>query len=229
MFTERQDLGTRIAGEKGHLADEFLTRSQVIEGTNITIERLGAPTWDIRINATSGSGGNIIMTDAGAIITPRMLAADILIKHKPGSGTCLNHTSIKDGGIFYGTTKYIDIVHNWNLPGETFGKTAVSGNIINHYDKFQYSIIDLTTYGGSYPHKTNPYSFPKVVGIDPNTVRVWCTDTHTYGIITDYITNQTNWVLDSTEGLINGELTYETSSVDLVGFPKFRIVLEEVL
>ena len=53
---QRHDLGNRIAGEKGQLPDEFLTRSQVLPGKNIRFDYLD--NHDILINAETGVGAN---------------------------------------------------------------------------------------------------------------------------------------------------------------------------
>lgn len=152
-YAQRKDLGVRVAGEKAHKPDEFLTRSQIIPGTNITFDYLS--NWDIRINALTGGGGGD---------KPRYIVADIVLMNKFNAD--LNHYDIQDPeGVgdkvkYFGTHVFADIHHFWGL---------------NHPDGFIYSLIDCREATETAPYRVD--SIPTVVGVDGDTVRIVATDT----------------------------------------------------
>lgn len=213
----RRDVGIRLAGEKAVKPDEFITKSQLVPGTNITFDYLD--NQDIRINALGGGG---ITTSEGN----RMLVADIDISIIPYKGQGLAHKSIQDNGVYFGTAKYVDIYHNWNL------KTK------NH---FQHSLVDLTNYGLGYnsTHSTSPHSVPKVIGIDVNRVRIWTTDSPLYtetGATQYAVLNQheaeerwgDNWNIIFRDIINNEKVPNPVTNTDKLGYPRYLIILEEV-
>lgn len=143
-FNERKDFGVRIAAEKAQKPDEVITRSQLEAGTNIQFEYLPAPSHNIRISSTAAGG------DTGTPI--RQLHGMITISLLPGGGDGQGHTQ---ANFFYGTTKYLDVYHNWNLPT----KDAFVCQLVDHASGISTSVARHST--------------PKVVGIDVNTARIW--------------------------------------------------------
>ena len=177
-FAQRKDLGVRTAGEKAQKPDEFLTRSQLVPGTNITFDYLG--NWDIKINALTGGGGGDGVDCCKRIISGELLFTwqesydenDAMFNQyalsKNSSGNDYYHVGVDNlattdlittGKIskqrWFNTLVYTDIVHNWGLADP---------------NNFLFSIIDLRdgiTGIGSYNF------IPKLVGINENTVRIW--------------------------------------------------------
>ena len=119
MFAERKDLGVRVAGEKARLADEFITRSQVVAGTNITLDTL--PNFDIRISAVGGGGGGV---------QARQLTVDLWPVNRPAGGLGL---PVDIANHYYASVGYVDLTHNWNL----FNK-----------DSFHFTWVDLASAPG---------------------------------------------------------------------------------
>lgn len=166
-FPRRQDFGVRGAGEKAQVSDEWLTRSQVIQGQNIWFEYLA--NHDIRINALAGGGGGGSDIDC----CKRMITAEIQMNHSNDyylenffnqtSGN--RHISTMDNvnGVAsdrrqFGTKVSFDIAHNWNLSKQ---------------DAFISNIMDLRRPpAGTY----STDSKPRIVGIDENRVRIYFND-----------------------------------------------------
>jgi hypothetical protein len=155
-IAQRFDIGRRGAGSKAQMPDEFLTRSQVIPGTNIWFEYMA--NWDIKIHANTGVG----VTAAGY----RFLIAYFELTERPPDldGQRYNqridaedttHGSAVDR-LYFGSSFYINIRHNWDL------------NSPHHYIESISSI--------SNPIITAPPEYndlvPRVIGIDTNTVQV---------------------------------------------------------
>ena len=172
-FQERQDKGTRLAGEKGIKPDEFLTRSQPNPGLNIYFTYAGPNNEDIYINAsTSVSATN-----------QRQLHATVVPSLRPSGGTgqhwisgdgliSIEDTAFDtsaagdedDNKFKYGTVYYADIVHNWGLTGN---------------NRFLYSIRDARFLAGSASSHQEIFSNPRVIGINANTIRICCTRSRT--------------------------------------------------
>jgi len=155
----RKDLGMRGAGEKAQKPDEWLTRSQIVPGTNITFDYL--TNWDIVINAHIGAGS--------AFTQRRMLTGTVILDKFHANAFYSTSPDLhiaaddKDNGAagdrrYYGTGKYFDIVHNWEL------------SPINSY----LCTLEDIRIGFSSPLSFD--SWPKVVGIDKNTIRIIATD-----------------------------------------------------
>lgn len=96
------DFGRRIAGAKAARPDEFLTRSQLVPGDNITFEYL--PNLDIRINGLAGGGGG------GSAI--RFLRSVIPFGYLPREGKSKTYN---DNPANVLKRVYNDIHHNWGL------------------------------------------------------------------------------------------------------------------
>lgn len=157
----RQDLGVRLAMEKGQLPDEGLTRMQLQPGNNIYFEY--ASNWDIIIHANVPAGGG------GGAAARRMMTGELSIDNFYSAAFNESaadlHVAVldKDNGTaearrFYGTAKFKDIHHNWKLSTK---------------DAFLITIIDERT-GVSGPYSI--HSIPKVVAINDNTIRIFVTD-----------------------------------------------------
>lgn len=101
-WRSRIDLQRRVAGAKASLADEFLTRSQLVPGDNITFEYL--PNLDIRINGLAGGGGG------GASI--RFLRSVIPFGYLPREGKSKIYNDNPANVI---KRVYNDVHHNWGL------------------------------------------------------------------------------------------------------------------
>lgn len=176
-FAARKDLGVRIAGEKAQKPDEFLTRSQLVPGTNITFDYLS--NWDIKINALTGGGGSsvdcckrIISGELLFTWTKSYVENDAMFSKyslsQNSDGNDYFHVGVDDLGAgdtitadkteqkrWFNTLVFTDIVHNWGLTDP---------------NNFLFNVVDLrdgTTGMRSYKF------VPKIVGIDENTVRLW--------------------------------------------------------
>lgn len=176
-FAQRKDLVSRVAGEKAQKPDEFLTRSQIIPGTNITFDYL--TNWDIKINALTG--GTTVVTgdrmisgtlqfsyDASDDENDAMFSKNTLMKNASltryhvaaDADTTTDTDSIVYGESaqaqrFFSTLVYADIVHNWDLPNR---------------NNFLISFVDMRNgLAGASSFKC----IPKAVGIDTNTVRIF--------------------------------------------------------
>ena len=167
-YPESVDLQIRVAGEKGLYPDEFITRSQPIPGTNISFDYLA--NGDIRINANVGPGGNntIIIDDTVMYVGPRMMtgiiSCNVFNIDEFNSNDGYKHLAVDEPGLgqagdrkYFGTAKYADIVHNWDLTKE---------------QSWLLNLVDITE-GISSPISIQ--GFPKVVALDNNTIRVWVT------------------------------------------------------
>jgi len=214
----RRDFGVRGAFEKAVKGDEAITKSQLVPGTNITFDYLD--NQDIRINAITG--GTTTSTTGN-----RMLVADVDLAITPLVGQGTIHKNLQESGRHFGTAKYVDIYHNWNL------KTK---------DHFQHSIVDITNYGLGYEsiHTTSPHSVPKVVGLDSNRLRIWATDSPLYteydatqyGVLNQHEAEERwgdNWNLIFLDIVNNEKVPSPTTNTEKLGYPRFIIVLEEVL
>lgn len=215
----RRDFGVRGAGEKAVKIDEWLTRGQLKPGTNITFDYLS--NYDIRINALTGGTS----TESGN----RLITVDIDVSIQPAIGQGTEHISIKNDGNKFGTAKYVDVKHNWDL---------------SNPDKFQYSIVDKTQYGLGMPsiHWTNPHSCPKVIGVDSDTVRIWVTDTYyldpealgDYDVLRAKKDNNDSyragkWDISTPTLPNNDKVSNPETNSEKVGYPKYTITLEEVV
>lgn len=184
MFVQRNDLGVRTAGEKAQLPDEFLTRSQLVPGTNITFTY--EDNWDIRINALTGSGtagdrdriisGNVVFSFtslAGGVHKNNAYFHHQYMMRNAGAlgyyHGAVDHpvppnldSSIAeapaDARRFYGSLVFADIAHNWNLPNK---------------DNFLYSLIDKRSFAMS--AHSSVKSIAKIIAIDKNRVRIYVT------------------------------------------------------
>lgn len=161
-FATRVDNMVRTAGEKAQLADEFLTRSQIIPGTNIYFDYLA--NYDIRINALTGGVTSTGLRQLfGYIQLTEMRVTDGVGARKPfhgGLGDTVSSPSVAADYKYFGTAAFADIVHNWNL---------------EHRNAFSVSIHDvraasITNYWDSV------VSEPFVVGVDSNRIRIWGTN-----------------------------------------------------
>lgn len=115
-LAKRRDFGVRIAGEKAQMPDEFLTRSQVIPGTNVYFEYLS--NHDVRINASVGYTPGIEL--------PISILGIVSFAYRPPNTDATRHIAALDADyeedglsdeypIYYGSSIYMDIFHNWNL------------------------------------------------------------------------------------------------------------------
>lgn len=96
------DFGRRIAGAKAARPDEFITRSQIRPGQNVTFEY---PTnLDIIVNAIAGGGGG------GASV--RFLKSPIRFGYQPRVGPDKIHN---DNPMNIIKRVYNDVHHNWAL------------------------------------------------------------------------------------------------------------------
>jgi hypothetical protein len=167
-FAQRHDHFTRIAGEKAQMPDEFLTRSQILPGENVTFTYL--PNWDILINAQTGGGGS---SDALYQCCRRMMEGQVTMQEY--SIYAFNETTdnmqiatddMVNGSAnarrHFGTAVYADIVHNFKLA------TVWTNTDPNHH-RFLINLTDIRT-GTTTP--ISMLSKPKVVGIDENTIRI---------------------------------------------------------
>lgn len=154
-IAQRFDIGRRGAGSKAQMPDEFLTRSQVIPGTNIWFEYLA--NWDIKIHAN---------TVGGAVgISPRFLVATVELSELPPDKDAQRYLQrIAYGNaigsatdrLYFGTSYYINIRHDWNL-------------VSPHHYLFAVSSINDETI--AVPPEYNDL-YPRVIGVDKNTVQI---------------------------------------------------------
>lgn len=151
---ERKDLGIRIGAQKAQLADEVLTRSQIIPGNNISFEYMA--NWDIKIHALQSNAGGTGIRDLFCIVALTRLPQENAGKTHYDIQTELSPAQKKN---FMGTHVFADIKHNWNLPNP---------------DMFQYSLIDAR--GLTQASETSTDSIPTVIGIDSDTIRIIATD-----------------------------------------------------
>ena len=159
-YAKRKDMFVRVGGEKAQKADEFLTRSQIIPGTNVWFDYLD--NYDIRINAMTGGGGG------GAGIRMITLEAEVVQKDPER----IKHYATEAQDTYsdiqkhkHGTAVFLDIIHNWNL---------------DHKDKFIAQVIDRRP--GVVPSGKSMHSLPKIHGVDGNTIRVWATWDYGYNL-----------------------------------------------
>lgn len=226
-FAQRTDMGVRTAGEKAQMPDEFLTRSQVIPGLNVTFTYLG--NHDIKINSHAGGAGGD--TDC----CYRVINGDIEIGWSGTDGlfdtgslsmdTDRKHVAVDDeetgptasAGIvsnmkrYYGTAMFADIVHNWALDNKN-----------NFTCKFTDTRVFSTGTGGL-------KSFPKVVGIDNNTVRIYVTVLPGGTFSGDTWTAWQNWSHGNTTSDRHGDISNLTDNgiLDAEVAPKYHFVLME--
>jgi len=154
---ERKDLGIRIGAQKAQLADEVLTRSQIISGNNISFEYMS--NWDIKIHALQSSAGGTGIRDLFCIVALTRLPQ---VSEEQTHYDIQTETSAVQKKNFMGTHVFADIKHNWNLANK---------------DLFQYSLLDAR---GTIMSSVNGVdSIPTVVGIDANTIRIIATDPKT--------------------------------------------------
>ncbi len=114
-MTDRIDMGVRIAGGKAKKADEFIPKSQLIEGAGITITDSAVPgadptaPKDIKITATGGGGsvfGGLIGVNVETLSADKTLVAgtDKVIQHlSVGSASryiTLDTASATEGDLF---------------------------------------------------------------------------------------------------------------------------------
>lgn len=225
--TDRKDMGVRVAGEKAVKSDEFVTKSQVVAGTNVTITYVAPPgasasaPKDIIINTTLGGGG-------GTGVPARMITDIVELLLRPTSGSTgyayagieSSHAAVPDRKYF-GSAKFIDITHNWGL-------SEVNGYLL--------TIEDLTYHNlAGEPHRTLIHSKPESVGLDANTIRIYGIDK---GIIPDYDTTYLPGDTLPSGGLatdlgqdylVNGANGLDSAPSGTEGYVRFNFTLQEII
>jgi len=222
-LSKRRDFGGRVAGDKGRLSDEFVTKRQIVQGTNITITHLD--NFDIMISANTGGGGSGEDAFANGVELIRDLYVELKLVRPFFSNNYhydLNDNSAYDNAArkYFGTHVFAEIRHNWNLPTP---------------DSFQYSVLDSRTQAS--PNARNKVnSIPKVVGVNRNKIRIIGTDA-----VSGTRTNPYYWVnltdnntkMDNTRFLHFQSANPQNAGGELLGdynaiTPTYRIRITEV-
>jgi hypothetical protein len=103
----RQDVGSRLAGQKAEQLDEFLVKGQVVAGTNITIQDVSGNNIRISANISANESGILdgISAETKDFKTP--VNGDIAFEQ--------HYSFNSNNGIHYNDLKIINIYHNFNL------------------------------------------------------------------------------------------------------------------
>lgn len=243
MFQSRVDLGVRIGGEKANKPDEFITRSQIIPGTNVTFEYLDND--DIRINALGGAesaGASQIIRQLTAVVAPYYypdsdtdgsigafesiseLHAGAETASRPGSGVTSaykkNHFSDPKGCIIY---------HGWNLSNPVQDdKQNSSVPAAEERSRFLYSVQEVTGIfdAPNTSEHANHAHLVQVIAIDGDRVWVRLNSYDGSAIDTSNFIPNTRTFIDGDKALY-GSYTPERVRPDYHTF--LRVTLMEVL
>lgn len=219
-FRARGDGMPQIA-DKAREDNQCIVRGQLIAGPNILIQKFDAAgLHNIEISALMPN-----FEGGGATgVIPRMFHCLVDVLTIPNADSFAStRLSREDGGIFFGTAKYIDIVHNWGLVGRI--------------DEYICTTKDLTRYitgNGSPTHYPSIQSYPKNHAIDKDTIRLHFTDIgsdvlHNYDDeltlgTSQWRANDNTKVGDPDHYLPYGN--HDNASL-LIGFPRYFVTIME--
>jgi hypothetical protein len=103
----RQDVGSRLAGQKAEQLDEFLVKGQVVAGDNITIQDVSGNNIRISANITAGEISSLDGIAAETNNCKSPITGDIAFER--------HYSYNNNNGIHYNDLKIINIYHNFNL------------------------------------------------------------------------------------------------------------------
>lgn len=180
----RSDTGGRKAGEKAQLPDEFITRSQIVAGTNIRFDYLD--NHDIVINALGARtvNGQAVRRTLTAVVTlydypdTARDSSNVLVipatpvnfeqKHLDADVNG-SYTAVRKSHMF--RSQGVRIYHNWNIPLVIPGDATLPGHeTIDHRCRYVYTLTDASGIVGKGSDALR--TLVELVPIDSNTVLV---------------------------------------------------------